>query len=152
VWNNRHRTAIASLPCFIFDVTAMYDQASCALQQTPKQRDTRIIRPDLQRARAPAVFERLRPTIVLQFAQIGIPIIAANGSSLAFPSHSIYPATGIPTDDEAARAAEERIRSLRASGELPFPDFRPEDKLALHDRVDYPPEGSVSALPPVIAT
>jgi len=81
-----------------------------------------------------------------------IDIIAANGSSLAFPSQSIYPATGIPTDDEAARAAEERIRSLRASGELPFPDFRPEDKLALHDRVDYPPEGSVSALPPVIAT
>ena len=81
-----------------------------------------------------------------------IDIIAANGSSLAFPSQSIYPAPGITLDDDAARAAEERIRSLRATGTLPFPDFTPADKQALADRVDYPPEGSVTALPPVIAT
>ena len=81
-----------------------------------------------------------------------IDTIAANGSGLAFPSQSIYPAKDISIDDDAGRAAEERIRSLRAAGELPFPDFTPADKLALADRVDYPPEGSVSALPPVSAT
>jgi MscS family membrane protein len=81
-----------------------------------------------------------------------IDIIAANGSGLAFQSQSIYQAPDISVDEEAGRAAEERIRSLRATGRLPFPDFPPEDKLALADRIDYPPEGSPSALPPVIAT
>jgi MscS family membrane protein len=81
-----------------------------------------------------------------------IDTIAANGSGIAFPSQSIYPAKDISIDEEAGRAAEERIQSLRETGRLPFPDFAPEDKLALADRIDYPPEGSTSALPPVIAT
>jgi len=81
-----------------------------------------------------------------------IDTIAANGSGLAFPSQSIYSPRDVSVDDQAGRAAEERIQSLRAAGKLPFPDFTPEDKLALADRIDYPPDGSVSALPPVIAT
>jgi hypothetical protein len=41
---------------------------------------------------------------------------------------------------------------LRAERRLPFPEFAPDEIHELTDRLDYPPEGSSGALPPVPAS
>jgi hypothetical protein len=68
------------------------------------------------------------------------------------PSWSIEMQVYVTSGDWEEFLAIREDLLLRTTGRLPFPDFAPEDKLALADRIDYPPEGSVSALPPVIAT
>jgi MscS family membrane protein len=93
----------------------------------------------------PSEFYAIREDLLLRM----MDVVAASGSGFAFPSRTIYMAKDDGLDPAGTRASEERIRALRAQGKLPFPDFPPDEAGALTDRLDYPPEGSSSAIPPV---
>jgi MscS family membrane protein len=93
----------------------------------------------------PNEFYAIREDLLLRI----MDVVAANGTAFAFPSQTLYMARDTGVDAAGTRASEERIRALRSQGKLPFPDFPPQEERALSDRLDYPPEGSSSALPPV---
>jgi MscS family membrane protein len=72
-----------------------------------------------------------------------LEIIEAAGTSLAFPSKTIYFARDAGLDDEKKRAAEEQVREWTENGELPFPDMSEEQREALSSTLDFPPTGSI---------
>ena len=72
-----------------------------------------------------------------------LEIIEAAGTSLAFPSKTIYFARDAGLDDEKKRAAEEQVREWTENGELPFPDMSEEQREALSGTLDFPPTGSI---------
>jgi MscS family membrane protein len=92
-----------------------------------------------------AEYYAIREDLLLRIMEV----VAANGTGFAFPSHTMYVARDGGLDDGPARASEKAVQELRAVGKLPFPDFTPAETGELTDRLDYPPEGSSSAIPPV---
>jgi MscS family membrane protein len=93
----------------------------------------------------PNEFSAIREDLLLRI----MDIVAAIGTGFAFPSQTVYMAKDGGPDADKTRASEERIRALRNDGRLPFPDFTKTETGELSDRLDYPPEGSSTALPPV---
>lgn len=69
-------------------------------------------------------------------------IIAKAGTGMAFPSQTTYLAKDTPLDSQKTEEAVTRVREWRERGELPFPDFRPDQVGQLRDRIEYPPSGS----------
>jgi MscS family membrane protein len=92
-----------------------------------------------------AEFQAIREDLLLRMMEI----VAQSGTGFAFPSQTVYLSRDRGLDPERTRTAEEAIRVLRAERKLPFPDFTPSELDELADRIDYPPEGSSGALPPV---
>ena len=76
-------------------------------------------------------------------------VVAASGTGFAFPSQTIYMARDGGLDPAKTAGVEEQIRALREERKLPFPDFAPAEIDELSDRLDYPPQGSSTAPPPV---
>jgi MscS family membrane protein len=66
-------------------------------------------------------------------------IIAASGSSLAFPSQVTYVTRDAGLDAGKAEEAAATVRRWREQGELPFPDFAPETIAEINNRLEYPP-------------
>jgi len=95
-----------------------------------------------------AEFQAIREDLYLRF----MDAVLAAGTGFAFPSQTVYLARDRGLDHEKARAAEAAVQVLRAESRLPFPEFGPEEIHELTDRLDYPPEGSSGALPPVPAS
>jgi MscS family membrane protein len=72
-------------------------------------------------------------------------IVAAAGSSFAFPSQTTYIENGTGLNQERARQAESRVDQWRQSQELYLPGF-PQAKIQeLKNTLDYPPNGSAQA-------
>ena len=71
-------------------------------------------------------------------------IIAESGTSIAFPSQTTYLARDTPLDAGKTQEAESRVRQWRETGELPFPDFAPDQIGHLGGSVEYPPPGSAA--------
>jgi len=69
-------------------------------------------------------------------------IIAKAGTGIAFPSQTTYLAKDAPLDLQKREEAVTQVREWRERGELPFPDFRPEQVGDMRDRIEYPPPGS----------
>lgn len=69
-------------------------------------------------------------------------IIAEAGTGIAFPSQTTYLAKDPSLDSRKAEEAVAQVRQWRERGELPFPDFRPEQVVDMRDRIEYPPPGS----------
>ena len=69
-------------------------------------------------------------------------IIAKAGTGIAFPSQTTYLAKDTPLDSQKTEEALSQVRQWREGGELPFPDFRPEQLDNLNDQIEYPPPGS----------
>jgi MscS family membrane protein len=69
-------------------------------------------------------------------------IIAEAGTGVAFPSQTTYLAKDTPIDSRKKEEAVTRVRQWRERGELPFPDFRPDEVGDMRDRIEYPPPGS----------
>jgi len=90
-------------------------------------------------------FYAIREDLLLRI----MDLVAASGTVFAFPSQTIYMARDGGLDPGKAARAEEQVRALRAARKLPFPDFPPAEVEELSDRLDYPPEGSSTAPPPV---
>jgi MscS family membrane protein len=72
-----------------------------------------------------------------------IDTIEASGTSLAYPSQTMYFARDHGTDGSRRAEAEAAVRAWRERGALPFPDHRPDEKAQLDGSVEYPPAGSV---------
>ncbi|MBE0607564.1 MAG: mechanosensitive ion channel family protein [Deltaproteobacteria bacterium] len=69
-------------------------------------------------------------------------IIAEAGTGIAFPSQTTYLAKDAPLDSQKTEEAVTKVREWRERGDLPFPDFRPDQVGNLGDPVEYPPPGS----------
>jgi len=69
-------------------------------------------------------------------------IIAEAGTGIAFPSQTTYLAKDTPLDSQKTEEAVTQVRKWRERGELPFPDFRPDQLGPLRDQIEYPPPGS----------
>ena len=69
-------------------------------------------------------------------------IIAKAGTGIAFPSQTTYLAKDTPLDPQKTEEALTRVQQWRERGELPFPDFRPDQVGHLTDPIEYPPPGS----------
>jgi len=69
-------------------------------------------------------------------------IIAQAGTGIAFPSQTTYLAKDTPLDPQKTEEALTQVQQWRERGELPFPDFRPDQAGTPRDPVEYPPPGS----------
>lgn len=69
-------------------------------------------------------------------------IIAKAGTGIAFPSQTTYLAKDTPLDPEKTEEALAQVQKWREQGDLPFPDFRPDQVGRLGDPIEYPPPGS----------
>ncbi|MCB9967214.1 MAG: mechanosensitive ion channel family protein [Geminicoccaceae bacterium] len=69
-------------------------------------------------------------------------IVSRNGSSVAFPSQTVYLRRDPPDDLAGREAAEAKVAGWRKSGTLPFPAMESGTAGELQDTLPYPPEGS----------
>jgi MscS family membrane protein len=69
-------------------------------------------------------------------------LIAASGSSFAFPSQTSYIARDAGLDGAKTEQAIAKVRQWREQGELPFPDFSPQRKAEINNKLEYPPPDS----------
>jgi MscS family membrane protein len=69
-------------------------------------------------------------------------IVEEAGTGFAFPSSTTYVGRDEGLDEKAAREAEARVANWRDESALPFPEFSPDQRAALLDTLDWPPEGS----------
>ena len=90
-------------------------------------------------------FQAIREDLLLRI----MDAVRDAGTGFAFPSSTVYLSRDRGLDAEKTRTAEGTIRALRTDRKLPFPDFTPREIEELSDRLDYPPEGSSSATPPL---
>ncbi|HJQ98527.1 MAG TPA: mechanosensitive ion channel family protein [Candidatus Polarisedimenticolaceae bacterium] len=93
-------------------------------------------------------FQAIREDLFLRFMEA----VRDAGTGFAFPSQTVYLSRDRGLDAGKTRAAETSIQVLRAESKLPFPEFAPDEIRELTDRLDYPPEGSSGAIPPVTAS
>jgi MscS family membrane protein len=71
-------------------------------------------------------------------------IVAAAGSSFAFPSQTTYIEKGPGLDPDRARAAEARVQAWHARGELYLPRLPPEKIAEIDNTLPYPADGSAT--------
>lgn len=69
-------------------------------------------------------------------------VVAAAGTSIAFPSQTLYLGRDRGSDAERAAEAEARVRQWREENRLPFPNFTVEEIDAASNTLAYPPEGA----------
>jgi len=69
-------------------------------------------------------------------------IVGQSGTSIAFPSRTLYLGRDRGPDDGRTQDAEAQVRTWRQEGSLPFPNFSPEQAARLGGSVDFPPAGS----------
>ncbi|MGH8069407.1 MAG: mechanosensitive ion channel family protein [Candidatus Entotheonellia bacterium] len=75
-------------------------------------------------------------------------IVAAAGSSFAFPSQTTYIEEGSGLDGDRSRAAEARVQAWRERGELYLPRFPPEKIAEIDNTLAYPADGSAMGTGP----
>jgi MscS family membrane protein len=69
-------------------------------------------------------------------------IIEASGTSIAFPSQTMYVVRDPGLDAAKSAAAVGAVRRWREEGELPFPNFPPERVAEIDNSLEYPPPDS----------
>ena len=70
-------------------------------------------------------------------------IVEKSGTTFAFPSQTTYFARDVGLDTEKSKDAMKKVSTWREQGELPFPDFMPEDISKLENKLEYPEPGSI---------
>ena len=85
-------------------------------------------------------FYAIREDIYLRI----IDIIEGSGTSIAFPSRTVYFGRDPGLNAESLQEAENQVRQWREKGELPFPVFSREQIARVRASIEYPPPGSVS--------
>ncbi len=86
-------------------------------------------------------FSAIREDILLRV----IDTIKEAGTDFAFPSQTAYLSRDGGLDPDRSKAAEAEVERWREEDMLPFPDYSPEQKENMADRLDYPPDGSKAA-------
>ena len=69
-------------------------------------------------------------------------VVAASGTSFAFPSQTVYFARDGGLDPDKSAAAAAQVQQWRGEHKLPFPNFDIEFRKAHRDTLDFPPAGS----------
>lgn len=87
-------------------------------------------------------FHAIREDLFMRFADA----IEEAGSSVAFPSTTVYMGEDDGLDDARKRAAEEEVSRWRDADELPFPNTPEYLAREITDTADYPPRGSAQAV------
>lgn len=70
-------------------------------------------------------------------------LIEESGTAFAFPSQTTYFARDGGLDTTKSKEVMEKVSAWREQGELPFPDFLPEDIAKFENKLEYPEAGSV---------
>jgi MscS family membrane protein len=70
-------------------------------------------------------------------------VVEKSGTSFAFPSQTTYFARDVGLNTEKSKDAIEKVSAWREQGELPFPDFMPEDISKFENKLEYPEPGSI---------
>ena len=81
----------------------------------------------------------IKEDIFLRVAEI----VQNSGTKFAFPSRTMYQEAGVGIDDSKTQNVEKTIKSMRKKSNLPFPDFNIDQYKDLHNKMEYPPMGSV---------
>jgi MscS family membrane protein len=74
-------------------------------------------------------------------------IVAASGTTFAFPSSTTYIARDTGLDGEKTQEAIARVGRWREERELPFPNFHPSRIAEFENRIEYPAADSAVARP-----
>ncbi|MCP2025345.1 MscS family membrane protein [Flavobacterium sp. HSC-32F16] len=69
-------------------------------------------------------------------------VIEASGTSLAYPSQTLYMARDISPSAEKSEAVSETVKKWKENNELQLPKFDPKRVEELRDSIKYPDEGS----------
>ena len=86
-------------------------------------------------------FRAIREDIYLRVMNI----VKDAGTSVAFPSRTVYHARDDGLDAERQQDAEAQVRAWCSAHELPFPNFTADHREKTRNTLDYPPEGSPDA-------
>jgi MscS family membrane protein len=70
-------------------------------------------------------------------------VVEKSGTAFAFPSQTTYFARDVGLNTEKSKDAIEKVSAWREQGELPFPDFMPEDISKFENKLEYPEPGSI---------
>ncbi|MBO9584329.1 MAG: mechanosensitive ion channel family protein [Flavobacterium sp.] len=71
-----------------------------------------------------------------------LDIIEKSGTSLAYPSQTLYMTRDTPISDEKAKEAAKTVKKWKENNELQLPKFDPKRVEELKDSIEYPPKGS----------
>lgn len=75
-------------------------------------------------------------------------VVSASGTSIAFPSQTLYLNRDTGRDADKSHTADLAVQAWRQTGQLPFPDFDLEFRRTHRDTLDYPPSGSAKSKQP----
>jgi MscS family membrane protein len=70
-------------------------------------------------------------------------VVEKSGTTFAFPSQTTYLAWDGGLDKKKSEEAMKTSSVWRQQGELPFPDFIPEDISKFENKLEYPEPGSI---------
>jgi len=70
-------------------------------------------------------------------------VVEKSGTTFAFPSQTTYLARDGGLDKKKSEEAMKTSSVWRQQGELPFPDFMPEDISKFENKLEYPEPGSI---------
>ena len=70
-------------------------------------------------------------------------VVEKSGTTFAFPSQTTYFARDVGLNTEKSKDAMEKVSTWREQGELPFPDYMPEDISKFENKLEYPEPGSI---------
>jgi MscS family membrane protein len=73
-------------------------------------------------------------------------IVEESGTSIAFPSRTIYMTKDTGLDFEKSRASVKQVQQWRDEKNLPFPNYPPEEIAQIQDTLDYPSPDSAMRL------
>lgn len=71
-----------------------------------------------------------------------LDVIEASGTSLAYPSQTMYMAQDTPPSVEKTAEAVEKVKKWKENNELQIPQFDSDKVNKLKDSIEYPPKGS----------
>jgi len=84
-------------------------------------------------------FQAIREDLLLRI----MDIVDSAGTSLAFPSQTVYLGRDLGIDKQKAEEAAQEVQKWRDEHQLPFPDFAPTDISEISNSLPYPQPGSV---------
>ena len=85
------------------------------------------------------VFLAIQEDLLLRFMNL----VEESGTAFAFPSQTTYISRDGGIDKSKTNVTMEKVSTWREQGELPFPDFMPEDISKFENKLEYPEPGSI---------
>ena len=84
-------------------------------------------------------FLAVQEDLLLRF----MDVVEKSGTTFAFPSQTTYFARDAGINKKKSDEAIEKVSLWRKQGQLPFPDFMPDDVAEFENKLEYPEPGSI---------